>query len=117
MASFPPFTKNPLNRIASGSENTPNIEGYVFDGADGSQMAFWECHDDAQTAEHVHAFDEYFIVVEGSYCLILDGKEVHVEAGQEYFIPRGTKISGKVTAGTRTIHLFGGHRAERRNGS
>jgi len=56
MASFPAFTKTPMNRIASGSENTPNIEGYVFDGADGSQMALWECHGDAQTAEHVHAF-------------------------------------------------------------
>jgi ethanolamine utilization protein EutQ (cupin superfamily) len=113
MAVFPAFMKNPTNRIASASQNTPGIEGYVFDGAEGSQMAFWECHSEAATAEHVHAFDEYFIVVEGSYTLFLDGQEVCVNAGQEYFISRGTRIAGKVVAGTRTIHVFGGHRAER----
>lgn len=113
MAVFPAFMKNPANRIASGSQNTPGIEGYVFDGTEGSQMAFWECRDDALTAEHVHAFDEYFVVVEGSYTLILDGHEVCVKAGQEYFIPRGTRIAGRATAGTRTIHVFGGHRADR----
>jgi hypothetical protein len=42
----------------------------------------------------------------------LDG--VRVEAGQEHFIPKGTRISGKVTAGTRTVHAFGGRRAARR---
>jgi ethanolamine utilization protein EutQ (cupin superfamily) len=113
MAAFPDFMKNPQNRIGTGSQNTPGIEGYVFDGVEGSQMAFWECRNDALTAEHVHAFDEYFVVVEGAYTLILDGHEVCVKAGQECFIPRGTKIAGKVTAGTRTIHVFGGHRAER----
>ena len=113
MAAFPDFMKNPQNRIGSESQNTPGIEGYVFDGVEGSQMAFWECRNDALTAEHVHAFDEYFVVVEGSYTLILDGHEVCVNAGQEYFIPRGTKIAGRVTAGTRTIHVFGGRRAER----
>jgi ethanolamine utilization protein EutQ (cupin superfamily) len=65
------------------------------------------------TAEHVHTFDEYFVVVEGSCILMLDGHEVCLKAGQEHFIPRGRKISGSVTAGTRTIHVFGGHRAER----
>ncbi len=113
MAHFPTFMKNPANRIASGSQHTPGITGFVFDGADGSQMAFWECSTDATTAEHIHAFDEYFIVVEGCYVLYLDGEEVRVGAGQEHFIPKGTRISGRVTAGTRTIHVFGGHRANR----
>jgi hypothetical protein len=38
MNDFPEFMKNPANRIASGSQATPGVEGYVFDGADGSQM-------------------------------------------------------------------------------
>jgi hypothetical protein len=38
----------------------------------------------------------------------------NVGAGQEYFIPKGTKIAGRLTAGTRTIHAFGGTRAERK---
>jgi mannose-6-phosphate isomerase-like protein (cupin superfamily) len=113
MSDFPTFMKNPANRIASTSQNTVGIEGYVFDGADGSQMAFWRCNSDAVTAEHIHEFDEYFIVVEGSYFLTLNGQELHVGAGQECHIPRGTRISGRVTSGSRTIHMFGGQRARR----
>jgi ethanolamine utilization protein EutQ (cupin superfamily) len=113
MSDFPAFMRNPSNRITSTSEHTKGIEGYVFDGADGSQMAFWTASADAETAEHVHPFDEWFMVVEGAYVIVLDGKEVRVEAGGEYFIPKGTLIGGRVTAGTRTIHAFGGRRAER----
>src|SRR5262245_34043470 len=111
--AFPAFMKSPANRIASSSQHTPGIEGYVFDGAGGAQMAFWTVERDAVTEEHIHAFDEWFIVVEGSYALSLDGREVRVEAGEELFIPKGTRISGRVSAGTRTVHAFGGRRAER----
>jgi quercetin dioxygenase-like cupin family protein len=85
----------------------------VFDGADGSQMAFWCCNRDAITGEHIHQFDEYLIVVEGSYVLTLNGQELRVDAGQECHIPRGPRISGRVSAGTRTIHMFGGQRTRR----
>jgi hypothetical protein len=33
--------------------------------------------------------------------------------GDECFIPKGTRISGRAVAGTRTVHAFGGHRADR----
>jgi hypothetical protein len=39
MPDFPDFARNPGNRIASTSQYTDDIEGYVFDGADGSQVA------------------------------------------------------------------------------
>ncbi len=113
MADFPEFMKSRVNRIATSSQHTLGVEGYVFDGADGSQMAFWSMAHDGVTAEHVHEFDEWFLVVEGLYVLMLNGAEVRVGPGQEYFIPRGTRIAGSVTAGTRTIHAFGGRRAER----
>jgi mannose-6-phosphate isomerase-like protein (cupin superfamily) len=113
MADFPPFMKHPANRIAASSEHTKGVEGYVFDGAEGSQMAFWTVERDTTTAEHVHLFDEWFFVVEGSYMLTLDGKEVRVTAGQECFIPKGTRIAGRVAAGTRTVHAFGAPRAQR----
>jgi hypothetical protein len=54
MGDFPAFMKHPANRVATASQYTEGIEGYVFDGADGSQMAFWRCESDAITAEHVH---------------------------------------------------------------
>jgi quercetin dioxygenase-like cupin family protein len=113
MHQFPTFMKGAANRIASTAQHTANVEGYVFDGADGTQMAFWECSADAQTKEHIHPFDEYFLVVEGCYTLNIDGTVVEVRAGQECVIPRGSKISGSVVAGTRTIHMFGGRRAAR----
>lgn len=113
MNDFPQFLKSAANRIAVSSQHTPGVEGYVFDGADGSQVALWRATADAVTAEHTHEFDEYFVVVAGTYFLVVGGEEVRVDAGQEYFIPRGTRIAGRVIAGTRTIHVFGGQRARR----
>jgi mannose-6-phosphate isomerase-like protein (cupin superfamily) len=113
MAEFPAFMKQPANRISTGSQATPGVEGYVFDGADGSQLAFWTCHETAVSAPHSHDFDEYMLVVEGRYTLVIDGEKIPIEAGHEYFIPRGVPHSGEVVAGTRTIHAFGGRRADR----
>ena len=113
MDDFPEFMKNPANRIRASQQATPGVDGYVFEGADGSQMAFWTCPATASSAEHTHEYDEYMCVVAGCYTLIIEGKRIPVRAGGEYFVPRGTPHSGEVAAGTRTIHAFGGHRAGR----
>jgi quercetin dioxygenase-like cupin family protein len=113
MNEFPEFMKHPANRIATTDQATPGVEGYVFDGADGSQLAFWTCRETAASAAHVHDYDEYMIVVEGCYTLIVEGTRIPLEAGREYVIPRGVVHGGEVRAGTRTIHAFGGHRANR----
>jgi quercetin dioxygenase-like cupin family protein len=113
MADFPEFMKNPLNRIAASSQHTPGVEGYVYDGADGSQMAFWTCSQTAGSAEHIHDYDEYMVVVEGCYTLLLGEQRIELNPGQEYFIPRGISHGGEAVAGTRTIHAFGGIRATR----
>ncbi|MGB7546253.1 MAG: hypothetical protein WBM14_00755 [Terracidiphilus sp.] len=57
--------KDSANRIASSGQATPGVEGYVFDGADGSQMAFWNCRETAASAAQVHDDDEYMLVVQG----------------------------------------------------
>lgn len=113
MNYFPDFMKQPANRIATSAQATPGVEGYVFDGADRSQMAFWTCHQNAHSAAHVHNFDEYMLVVEGCYILIIEKERIYLHAGAEYVIPEGVAHSGEVLAGTRTIHAFGGHRADR----
>jgi quercetin dioxygenase-like cupin family protein len=123
MDYFPEFMKHAANRIATPSQATPEVEGYVFDGADGSQMIFWTCPENAASDEHVHDYDEYMIVVQGCYILIISETHIHetrikearirLTAGEEYFIPRGVPHSGEVVAGTRTIHAFGGHRVDR----
>src|ERR1700693_3758666 len=104
MDDFPQFMKQTANRIAPTSQSTLGVEGYVFDGADGSQMAFWTCHETAAGTTHVHDFDEYFVVVEGCYTLIFDGRRIPVRAGEEYFIPKRVQHAGEAVAGTRTIH-------------
>ena len=113
MHDFPEFMRHPANRIPRSNQATPGVEGYVFDGANGSQMAFWTCPESAVSAAHAHDYDEYMLVVEGCYTLIIGGERIRLEAGQEYFIPRGVIHGGEVLAGTRTIHAFGGHRAVR----
>jgi quercetin dioxygenase-like cupin family protein len=113
MNDFPEFMKRPANRIATSSQATQGVEGYVFDGADGSQMAFWTCRETAVSTPHAHEFDEYMLVVQGCYTLIIEGQRIPVKAGEEYFIPKGMWHGGEPIAGTRTIHSFGGRRARR----
>jgi quercetin dioxygenase-like cupin family protein len=113
LQGFPAFMKNPANRIPQSNQATPGVEGYVFDGSEGIQMAFWTCSENAVSAQHVHDYDEYMVVVEGCYTLFINGDRISLNAGEEYFIQRGVAHSGEVLAGTRTIHAFGGHRADR----
>jgi quercetin dioxygenase-like cupin family protein len=112
---FPAFMKNKKNLIAGTSQFSDGIEGYVFDGVEGSQLAFWRCPTAGPAKEHTHEYDEYFVVVQGQYKLVMEGKEIVLNKGDEAFIPKGTAHSGSRMAGTRTIHAFGGHRAERAN--
>lgn len=113
MNEFPRFMKNPANAIAA-RQKSEGVDGYVFDGIEGSQIAIFQCAKDGVSKEHVHDFDEYFIVVQGEYTLGIDGKSIKLKTGEEYYIPRGTAHDGSFIAGTRTINAFGGKRAERK---
>jgi quercetin dioxygenase-like cupin family protein len=113
MDNFPEFMRKSENRISVKSQYTPGIEGYVFDGIDGSQITIWTSKNGGDSAEHVHEYDEYLIVVQGKYTVIIEGKHIPLEVGEEYFIPRGIPHSGKSVPGTRTINAFGGQRAKR----
>jgi uncharacterized cupin superfamily protein len=110
---FPAFIRNPKNRIARASQYTDDIEGWLFDGADGSQAALWECRADRLSAEHAHDFDEWVHVLEGHVVAIVEGRRIDLPAGAELHVPRGTRQSMEVKAGTRTLHVFGGRRAKR----
>ncbi|MGD0795066.1 MAG: cupin domain-containing protein [Dehalococcoidales bacterium] len=113
MKDFPEFMKNQANKISAGSQYTKGIEGYVYDGADGSQMTHWTYLEAGQSAAHTHEYDEYMMVVQGQYTLIISGKRIPLKAGQEYLIKKGVFHGGGATAGTRVIEAFGGKRAKR----
>ena len=40
MKDFPDFIKSKMNHIDSSQQNTKDIDGYYFEGKDGSQMLF-----------------------------------------------------------------------------
>ena len=110
MKDFPEFMKNRENRICKKEQNTEDIDGYFYVGADGSQMAFWTHNSDSVSRKHTHDFDEYMVCVSGQYTVIMNGKEFVLNPGEEILIPKGTEQWGKCLAGTRTIHAFGGKR-------
>jgi quercetin dioxygenase-like cupin family protein len=110
MGSFPEFMKNELNHIDSSQQNTKDIDGYYFEGKDGSQMAYWTCYAERNSKEQVHEFDEYTVCVAGQYVEIFDGVEHVLNPGDEVVVPKGTPHHGRVTAGTRTIHCLWGKR-------
>ncbi len=112
MDDFPKFMKTKENKIGTESQSK-GIEGWVYDGIDGKQMIYWKCNTDGISNEHVHDFDEYFVVVQGVYTLIIGNEKIPLKAGAEYFIPKGLPHGGEFIAGTRTIHFFGGKRANR----
>jgi len=113
MKDFPGFMRNRKNAIAEGSPDS-GIEGYVYDGVDGSQIIHWTCGVDGVSEEHCHPFGEYMVVVSGSYEMAVKGKKTRLSAGDEFYVPEDIPHSGRFTKGTRTIHCFGGKRAERR---
>ena len=112
MDDFPEFMKNPANAIATDFQSK-GVEGFVFDGAGKSQVAYWSCHIDGESAEHVHDYEEYMVVVQGSYTVIMPEGEFELTAGREFYIPAHIPHAGRFCAHTRTIHAFGGRRAER----
>ena len=113
MKDFPDFMKNPINKVDPKSQYTPGIEGYVFDGADGSQMAFWTYKQTSKSKEHSHEYDEYIAVIQGQYTIIIENDRIPLNSGDEYMIPKGVVHSGEAIAGTRAIYAFGGKRAKR----
>lgn len=110
LRDFPEFMKSSLNRISIKEQYTQDIEGYFYNGADGSQMAFWTYYADRFFDKHSHDFDEYMVCVCGQCTVIMNDKEYILNPGDEILIPKGTEVWGKCVAGTRTIHAFGGKR-------
>ena len=112
MENFPEFMKRDVNRVPAGQQNTKDIDGYYFEGKDGSQMAFWTYYSDRESKEQTHEFDEYTVCVSGQYIEIFNGVEHILNPGDELLVPKGTPHYGRCIAGTRTIHAFGGKRIQ-----
>ncbi|HEY0466490.1 MAG TPA: cupin domain-containing protein, partial [Polyangiaceae bacterium] len=60
-----------------------------------------------------HEFDEYLLLIQGKCTVRMGETVVELQPGDELLVPKGTPQSVSVSAGTRTMHVFGGKRAVR----
>jgi quercetin dioxygenase-like cupin family protein len=114
MKEFPDFMKNKSNQVPISEQNTGDVEGYYYEGNDGSQTAFWTAYSDRISKKHTHQFDEYMVCISGQYTAYIEDEKYVLNPGDELFIPKGKEQWGECKAGTRTIHFFGGQRIVRR---
>ena len=112
LGSFPAFMTGAANRVAD-AQRIPGVDSHVFNGADGAQVTLCHAKTDADIDEQWRDFDEYLTVLEGRYVLRINGMDIELGPGREFVIPRGARIAGRFTAGTRTIHARGGQSPER----
>ena len=75
---FSEFMKRKMNHIDSDQQNTSDIDGYYYEGADGSQICFWTYFSDRESKENVYEFDEYVVCVSGEYVGISMGNKIPV---------------------------------------
>lgn len=113
MKGFPAFLKRKINRVDVAGDPANVMEGYVFDGSDGSQIVLWECPAGGVSPPHQHDFDEWAIVIEGHYEGVHGGQPVTLGPGDECFIPAGMLHEGRYSLGYRALDGFGGCRVKR----
>ena len=112
MIQFPKFMRRRCNAVKT-SRQSGGMEGYLFEGADGSQMVIWQSKRGGISEMHTHDYDEYAIVVEGTFTGTVGGKKVRLRAGDECVIPAGVPHDGVYSANYRAIDAFGGRRVVR----
>ncbi|MCW4000422.1 MAG: cupin domain-containing protein [Candidatus Bathyarchaeota archaeon] len=113
MDDFPAFMKNPQNQVPAQNQYSDGIEGYYYTANNGAQIAFWTAHTEGTSKTHSHPYDEYVVCIQGKYTLLIGNREIDLLPGDEYHIPKDTPHACKRTAGTRTIHAFGGQRIQK----
>ena len=99
--------KQACEQIAKNNQATPGVEGYVFDGVEGSQMAFWTSGETATSEARSHEFDEYMLVMQGCYPLIVKRKSNSSEGGRRilYLEERHAQWRGSWGNEKRSMHL------------
>lgn len=104
LGAFPSFL------VPEGAPSTldllpnPAVSGTTFSGPDGQRFAVLVAASDAETREHVLEADAYVFVIEGSVSIRMGEQTLRLNAGTEFHVPGGGRISGSVSAGTRFFY-------------
>lgn len=109
---FPAFMRHACNAVRIG-RRIRGLTGFVYEGADNVQLVIWESRSGGKSAPHTHDYDEYAVVVAGTFRGTIGGKPVTMVPGDECRIPAGTPHGGEYSIGYRAIDAFGGKRVER----
>ena len=109
MRRFPDFMRRASDAVKSDGRSG-GTSGHVFDGASGTQIVIWECEHGGKSEMHTHDFDEYAIVVQGTFEGTVGGVPVSLGPGDECFIPAGVPHDGVYSPNYRAIDAFGGQR-------
>lgn len=112
MREFPAFVRKPSNAVLIENPES-GMEGYVFEGTDGTQIVLWTSREGGVSNTHVHDYDEYCVVVEGTFVGMVGTEEIRLGPGDECFIPADVPHSGSYSAGYRAIDAFGAKRVKR----
>lgn len=112
MTEFPKFMRKKCNAVKM-TRQAGGLKGYVFEGTDGTQIVFWQGTQGGTSVMHTHDYDEYAIVVQGTFTGTVGGKKVTLKAGDECFIPAGVPHDGTYSEDYRAIDAFGGQRVAR----
>jgi quercetin dioxygenase-like cupin family protein len=107
MNLFPQFLRNPINAVAGAPEG---MKGYLFLGADETQVVFWENESGGKCQGHSHPFDEYACIIQGRWAGRLGALQTVLARGQECHIPARILHSGEHSANYRAVDAWAGPR-------
>jgi quercetin dioxygenase-like cupin family protein len=94
----------PIRNLPVANIPLKGIKAYLSQ-SDNHQILFMQFSEDVDLPEHSHAAQVGF-VLEGKIELVIDGKNHTYTKGDRYFIPEGTRHSGKAYSGYADITFF-----------
>ena len=94
----------PIKNLPQADIPIKGLKAYLSQ-ADTHQILFMEFSKNVELPEHSHE-SQMGVVLEGKIDLVIDGIKYTYSKGERYFIPAGTKHSGKIYAGYADITFF-----------
>ncbi len=100
MKNFP----EPILNLPEANIPIKGVKAYLSQG-ENHQIIFMQFSEDVDLPEHYHE-SQWGIVLQGKIELVIDGVKHSYTKGDEYFIPKGVKHSGKIFAGYTDMTYF-----------
>lgn len=94
----------PILNLPEADIPLKGISAYLSQGSD-HQIIFMRFAEDVDLPEHSHEA-QWGVVLEGRILLTIGDKTNIYQKGDRYFIPKGTKHSGKIFAGYADMTFF-----------